>query len=129
LKAKLRAVQRAYTGDSGEERPLAGYLGAMTTYATVVGAIAGLPRATGRDVPDGLDARQVALSAIATHKLSLLLAKDPITSPLRAPFTVYRGQEGPAELREDVRGTPVHARQSVSSSPARSALASGLPPA
>ena len=27
-----------------------------------------------------------------------------MTSPLRAPFTVYQGQEGPAELKEEVRG-------------------------
>jgi len=40
----------------------------------------------------------------ATHKLSRLIARDPVTSPLRAPFTEYRGTAGPAELREDVRG-------------------------
>jgi Protein of unknown function (DUF1360) len=33
-----------------------------------------------------------------------LITKDPVTSPLRAPFTVFEGQEGPAELREGVRG-------------------------
>ena len=38
------------------------------------------------------------------HKLSRLITKDPVTSPLRAPFTVYQGQEGPAELEEEVRG-------------------------
>ena len=41
---------------------------------------------------------------MATHKLSRLITKDPVTSPLRAPFTVYHGQEGPAELEEEVRG-------------------------
>jgi len=44
------------------------------------------------------------MSAVATHKLSRLIARDPVTSPLRAPFTEYRGPAGPAELREDVRG-------------------------
>jgi hypothetical protein len=100
-----RAEERRYVGDSGEERPLAGYLSTMSVYTAVVAAIAGAARATGRDIPDGLDLRQVALSAAATHKLSRLLAKDPITSPLRAPFTEYRGTAGPAELNEDVRGT------------------------
>jgi hypothetical protein len=28
-----------------------------------------------------------------------------VTSPLRAPFTSYEGTSGPAELREEVRGT------------------------
>lgn len=45
------------------------------------------------------------LSAVATHKLSRLITKDPVTSPLRAPFTRYQGQSGPAELQEEVRGT------------------------
>lgn len=30
--------------------------------------------------------------------------KDPVTSPLRAPFTEYQGTQGPAELKEEVRG-------------------------
>jgi hypothetical protein len=40
-----------------------------------------------------------------------LLAKDPVTSPIRAPFTRYEGQSGPAELAEEVRG--VGARKTV----------------
>ena len=31
------------------------------------------------------------------------LAKDPVTSPLRAPFTTFEGTSGPAELAEEVR--------------------------
>lgn len=46
----------------------------------------------------------VTFCAIATHKLSRLLAKDPVTSPPRVPFTRYAGASGPAELQEDVRG-------------------------
>lgn len=105
LVSLARSQERAYSGGSGDERPLTGYAGAMTVYGTVVGAIAGLARITRRDIPDGLDLRQVALSAVAVYKLSRLLAKDPVTSPLRAPFTVYRATEGPAELDEDVRGS------------------------
>ena len=88
----------------GAERPLGGYLGAIAVYGTVVGALAGVTRLTKRDIPDGLSARDVLLGAVATHKLSRLVSKDPVTSPLRAPFTVYRDTEGPAELKEDVRG-------------------------
>jgi hypothetical protein len=33
-----------------------------------------------------------------------MIAKDPVTSPLRAPFTRFRGTSGPAELAEEVRG-------------------------
>lgn len=105
LASLVRTQERGYSGDSDEERPLAGYLGTMSVYGAVVASIAGATHLTGRPVPDGLDIRQVALSAAAIHKLSRLLAKDPVTSPLRAPFTRYRGTAGPAELSEEVRGS------------------------
>ncbi|HEX6522944.1 MAG TPA: DUF1360 domain-containing protein [Streptosporangiaceae bacterium] len=106
VKAKVtdlaRSSRREYAGD--ENRPLGGYVGTMTVYATLVGGIATLARASGRDIPEGLDLKDVALSAAATHKLSRLLAKDAVTSPLRAPFAEYQGTSGPSELKEEVRG-------------------------
>lgn len=98
-----RAEQGAYAGD--EDRPLGGYLVTMTVYAGVVGVLAAAARLTGREVPDGLATKDIALTALATYKLSRLLAKDPVTSPLRAPFTTYEGTTGPAELEEEVRGS------------------------
>jgi len=98
-----RAEKKRYSGD--EERPLGGYLAAMGAYATVTGALALTARLTGRPIPDGLGTRDVLMSAVATHKLSRLITKDPVTSPLRAPFTRFQGQNGPAELEEEVRGT------------------------
>jgi len=97
-----RAEKERYSGD--EERPLGGYLAAMGLYASAVGTLAAVTRLTKRQVPNGLAVRDVLLCAVATHKLSRLISKDPVTSPLRAPFTVYDGQVGPAELKEEVRG-------------------------
>jgi hypothetical protein len=94
--------QARYAG--AEDRPLRSYAVIMGTYTAVVGGLAAAARAAGSDVPDGLSARDIVLSATATHKLSRLLTRDPVTSPLRAPFTAYRGTAGPAELDEDVRG-------------------------
>jgi hypothetical protein len=106
VKSRIAGLARTekdqYSG--GEERPLGGYLAAMTVYTAVVGTLAGLARLTKREIPGGLGAGDVLLHAVATHKLSRLLAKDPVTSPLRAPFTEYKGTQGPAELEEDVRG-------------------------
>ncbi|MBV9381734.1 MAG: DUF1360 domain-containing protein [Streptosporangiaceae bacterium] len=102
LSEVIRSQEERYAG--GEDRPLRGYAATMTVYGTVVGAIAGIARATGREIPDGLSAGDVVLSAAATHKLSRLLAKDPVTSPLRAPFAAYQGTSGPSELSEEVRG-------------------------
>ncbi len=100
-----RSQNGQYAGDA--DRPIGGYLMTMTAYAGVVGVLAAAARVTGREVPDGLPAKDVALSALATHKLSRLLAKDPVTSPLRVPFTAYQGTSGPAELHEEVRGSGV----------------------
>jgi hypothetical protein len=76
----------------------------MAAYASAVGLIAGAARFTGREIPDGMSVTDVALAAAATHKLSRLLAKDPVTSPLRAPFTSYEGTSAASELDEEVRG-------------------------
>jgi hypothetical protein len=89
----------------GQERPLGGYLAAMSVYAAAVASVAGATRLTRREVPDGLAGKDLVLAAIATHKLSRLVTKDPVTSPLRAPFTSYQDTEGPAELSEEVRGS------------------------
>jgi Protein of unknown function (DUF1360) len=98
-----RAEKRRYSGD--KERPLGGYLAAMGAYVSVTGTLVLAARLTRRQIPDGLGSRDLLLSAVAAHKLSRLITKDPVTSPLRAPFTRYQGQSGPAELKEEVRGT------------------------
>ena len=99
----VRSEQRRYAGDA--DRPLGGYLGTMATYTTVIGGLAAGARMTGREIPSDVPVKDLALSALATHKLSRLLAKDPVTSPLRAPFTAFQGTSGPAELKEEVRGS------------------------
>jgi len=96
-----RAEKDRYS--DGAERPLGGYLAAMGAYAGVTGILAVVTRLTRRELPDGLATKDILLAATATHKLSRLITKDPV-SPLRAPFTVFEGQEGPAELKEEVRG-------------------------
>ena len=90
-----RAEKERYS--DGEERPLGGYLAAMGAYAAVTGTLAIITRLTRRDLPDGLAMKDLLLSATATHKLSRLITKDPVTSPLRAPFTVRPGRAGQAQ--------------------------------
>ncbi|GAA2640325.1 DUF1360 domain-containing protein [Actinomadura fulvescens] len=93
-----RKQKDEYTG--GSDRPLGSYLGTLAVYGLSAAGLAFLargrtPRATLTDL---------ALMTITTHKLARLIAKDTVTSPLRAPFTRYEGTGGPAELREEVRG-------------------------
>jgi hypothetical protein len=89
----------------GEERPLGGYLLLMAAYGASALGLSGLVRAGGRGLPERIGVADLALIGVATHKCARLLAKDPVTSPLRAPFTTFKGTSGPAELQEEPRGT------------------------
>ena len=55
----------------------------------------------------------VVLLSIATHKLSRLLSKDAVTSPLRAPFTRYDHPIGSGEVTEQVRDQGSSTRHAV----------------
>jgi hypothetical protein len=83
----------------GSDRPLSAYAGIIGAYAGTVVTLAAV--AAVRSVK----AADLALFGVATHKLARTIAKDTIASPIRAPFTRYEGSSGPAELKEDVRGT------------------------
>jgi hypothetical protein len=48
--------------------------------------------------------RDMALLATATHKTARLVAKDRVTSTLRAPFTEFQDDAGPGEVDEAARG-------------------------
>jgi len=41
---------------------------------------------------------------VANHKLSRIVTKDLVTSPMRAPFTKVKGSGGPGEIDESPRG-------------------------
>ena len=96
-----RTQQREYA--QGEERPLGADLGAMGVYVSLVSAAAAAVRLTGRELPTRIPPGDLALMTIATFRLSRRIAKDPITAPLRAPFTVFQGASGEAEIAEEVR--------------------------
>jgi hypothetical protein len=103
--ANPESVRRAYQGDA--DRPLGGYLVALGGYAAGVGVLAGTAALRGRRLPDRFGLGDTVLLSIATHKLSRLIAKDAVTSPLRAPFTRYQEPAGNGELNESVRGRGV----------------------
>jgi Protein of unknown function (DUF1360) len=96
-----RRQTEQYAG--GAVRPLGGYVATMGAYAGVVAGLAGLARLTRRPVPARVEPWDVALVACATHRLSRMITKDSVMSPLRAPFTSYEGPAGPAEVNEQVR--------------------------
>jgi hypothetical protein len=86
---------------SDEHRPLAAY-GLLTA---AFGALFGGGAAALRErLPERPMATDVALTGVATYKVSRLIAKDRVTSVLRAPFTRYEGESGPSEVSESPRG-------------------------
>jgi hypothetical protein len=96
-----RIQRHEYT--NGEHRPLAGDLGAMGVYLGLVSAAAAAVRASGRELPDRIPVGDGLLLTVATFRLARRIAKDPVTAPVRAPFTRFQGSSGHAEVAEEVR--------------------------
>jgi hypothetical protein len=98
-----RREKQAYT--RGEDRPIGSFLAVTSVYGAVVAGLSALVRASHRELPERISAADLALVTVATHRLARTLAKDPVASPLRAPFTTFAGTSGEAELHEEVRGS------------------------
>jgi hypothetical protein len=98
------AVRQGKEYRNGEDRPLGGYLALMSVYGTGIAGAAGLSRALNRPAPQRIGVLDLVQLTVATHRLSRTIAKDPVASPLRSPFTQYAGLAAAGELHEEVRG-------------------------
>jgi len=87
-----------------EQPPLLSYVAFMTLFAALFGGALAAAKRSGHELPERIGPGDLALIGTASHKASRLLAKDKVTSPLRAPFTELEGQGGPAEFEERARG-------------------------
>ncbi|WP_251063194.1 MULTISPECIES: DUF1360 domain-containing protein [unclassified Streptomyces] len=96
---------------AGHDRPLEGYLVALAGFAAYTAALATAVRLPGRPLPQRPEPWDVVLTSVATFRLSRLLSKASVTSPLRAHFTRYVGPQGPAELHEEAQ--PEHGKGTV----------------
>ena len=105
LGEKLDDEKQAYAGD--EDRPLEGYVAAMATYGAFAAVVLMAAASRRNDAPERFALMDIALTGIATHKITRIISKDSVTSPLRAPFTRYKEPGGPAEVMEEVRGSGV----------------------
>jgi hypothetical protein len=75
----------------------------MSVFAAGWAAVATLARTTGTGLPERYDVTDLVLGGLATHKLTRIISKDGVTTPLRAPFTVYEEDAGDAEVNERPR--------------------------
>jgi hypothetical protein len=94
----------ADTYDADDAVNLAGYADSLAVYTVSVAGILYAGRATGRHLPDSYSIQDVALGGIATHKLTRLLSRSSVASPLRAPFTEFEEPAGAGEHVESPRG-------------------------
>lgn len=87
-----------------QERPLGWYTGLISLFTGLVAAFVAWFRRSGRELPERIDTRDLALLTIATHKSARLIGKGRIVSPVRAPFTRFQEDGGPDEVEEAARG-------------------------
>lgn len=86
-----------------EEQLLTEYAMMLGFYVTSVVVLTGLAKQNGQ-LRRRFGLLDLALLGIATHKLSRIVAKDRITSILRAPFVNYIRGAGAGEVEEEPRG-------------------------
>ena len=102
-----RPEEGVFEGYDGGEEPLPSYAALMGVFNLIFALFLLIARRTGRPIPERMETRDIALLGVATHKLSLLLAQDAVTSPLRAPFTELQEKQSPKNVDEKPRGKGV----------------------
>jgi hypothetical protein len=100
---KAREIERRY---GREDAALGGYATMLGAFAVSAAVATFAARRSGRR-PAALSPFELGCMALATHKVSRLVAKDAVTSPLRAPFARFEGPAGDAELAEEVTGSGI----------------------
>jgi len=88
----------------GETRPLASYAAMTSAFGAAVAGATLANRRSGRALPERIPLGDLLLIGVATHKLSRLIARDKVTSFLRAPFTRFQEPAGHGEVEEQPRG-------------------------
>ena len=88
----------------GEDVPLFSYGVLAGTFNLLFALFLLVARVSGKPIPERIDASDIALLGMATHKISLVGSQDAIMSPLRAPFTELEEKESPKKVDEKPRG-------------------------
>jgi hypothetical protein len=103
IKDEVAGAYRGYAPPQ-DRPPFATYAALTAILNGGVAAAVIAAKRSGRDLPESISTKDLVLIGTASHKLSRLIAKDKVTSFLRAPFTEYEGRGGPAEVEERSRG-------------------------
>ena len=97
----MNGLKRDYA--HGEDKPLGSHLILVAIYNTLVAGFLAARLRSGKGFPKRIGLADLLLAGVATHKVSRVLTKDRVTTPLRAPFTEFQGEGGPGEVEETPR--------------------------
>ena len=97
------SVQGVFEGYDGGEEPLPSYAALAGLFNLILAVFLLIARKSGRQIPERVETRDIALLGVATHKLSMLVAQDAVMSPLRAPFTELQEKQSPKNVDEKPR--------------------------
>jgi hypothetical protein len=102
----MRAIDRQISTEYSpeQERPLGSYGVLIATFSALTGTFALWFRKSGRQLPERVAPGDLLLLTLASHKASRLIAKDRVTSAIRAPFARLEGDSLPTEVSEQPRG-------------------------
>lgn len=99
----IRAVVAAYGAKTDEELPLGAYAALVGLYsAGMIGALEAVEKRDCRALSQ-ISTTEFALLALATHKLSRLITKDYVTSPLRGRWRSTRSPPVPERCTDAPR--------------------------
>src|SRR5215208_4308374 len=94
-----------FAGYARETAPFGSYMTLVGLFNALLAGFLLLVNRSRRSLPERTSASDIALLGIATYKLSRLLAKDRVTSFLRAPFSEFQEDTRSSEVNEKPRGT------------------------
>ncbi len=91
--------------EGGEEMPLGGYAVLLGVFnAALAVMLASIEEDESQARNSKFTIENFLLLSAATYKISRLISRDRVTSPIRAPFVKYIEPNGADEVREEVRG-------------------------
>ena len=97
-------LQDRFPGYAEHPVPLSPYASILGLYNLAFFLFLVYVKQTGKQIPERIAWSDIILLGTATFKLSRIISKDIVTTPLRAPFTQFVEYSGQGEVKEEPRG-------------------------
>ena len=100
-----KVAEEIFEGYGEDTQSLSSYAALIGLFNLILAGFLFLVKRAGRDLPERVEFKDLALLGVATHKLSNTLANDAVAMPLRAPFTELQEKQSPKMVDERPRGS------------------------